>query len=91
MRTVDPIVAPPRFQRSESEEQSGSTDNLQRMRLSECGNQIGNRPLAVGFKKGPRPRLFDPKRPMIAIACLDCGHVALRLQKLPVKSATRQG
>jgi hypothetical protein len=61
----------------------------------ECGSQnvetgwaIGRWPL--GFKKGPRPRLFDPKRPMIAIACLDCGHVALRLHKLPGKSTTRR-
>jgi predicted nucleic-acid-binding Zn-ribbon protein len=29
---------------------------------------------ALSFKTGPR--LFDPTRPMIAIACLDCGHVA---------------
>jgi hypothetical protein len=59
----------------------------------ECGSQnletgwaIGRLPLK--FKTGPR--LFDPSRPMIAIACLDCGHVALGLQKLPGKSTTRK-
>jgi hypothetical protein len=50
----------------------------------ETGWAIGYLPLR--FKEGPRHRLFDPGRPMIAIACLDCGHVALRLQKLPGKA-----
>jgi hypothetical protein len=61
----------------------------------ECGSQnvetgwvFGRWPLY--FKKGPRPRLFDPARPMIAIACLDCGHVALRLQKPRAKIAMRK-
>jgi hypothetical protein len=61
----------------------------------ECGSQNVETGWVFGysalrFKKGPRPRLFDPGRPMIAIACLDCGHVALRLQKLGQKGATRK-
>jgi hypothetical protein len=61
----------------------------------ECGSQnvetgwaIGHLPLR--FKKGPRPRFFDPGRSIIAIACLECDHVALRLQKVRAKIAMRK-
>jgi hypothetical protein len=61
----------------------------------ECGSQNVETGCVIGhallrFKKGPRPRLFDPGRSLIAIACLDCGHVAVRLHKLPATSITRK-
>jgi hypothetical protein len=59
----------------------------------ECGSQNVETGWAIGcwplkFKTGRR--LFALQRPMIAFACMDCGHVALRLQKLPQKSAMRK-
>jgi hypothetical protein len=60
----------------------------------ECGSQNVGTGWAItrgawgplAFKPGGK--LFSPRRPLIAIACLDCGHVALRLQKLPQRGAT---
>ncbi len=59
----------------------------------ECGSQNVETGWAIGHAWGPlafKPgtKLFSPWRPLIAIACLDCGHVALRLHKLPQKGAT---
>jgi hypothetical protein len=89
MPAFDPIVA---LQRSKGAIRRNAMD--QPTTCKECSSQNVETGWAIGylplrFKKGPRPRLFDPGRPLIAIACLDCGHVALRLQKLSAKDSTR--